>query len=90
MVKCNLNKIMEFKCNICIILGFVDSPLNLEGYCIALPKPRRNAIPSPYYDNILNHDTNEGIVKLVTLMVKGNETITKMKVLEFHFKTLLK
>jgi len=33
---------------------------------------------------------NEGIVKLITLMVKGNETITKMKVLQLHIKSLLK
>jgi hypothetical protein len=49
----------------------------VEGYCIALPKPKRNIIPAPYCDNILNHGTNENIVKLVTLMVKGNETIIK-------------
>ncbi len=30
---------------------------------------------------------NEGIIKLVTLMVKGDEIITKMKVLQLHFKT---
>jgi hypothetical protein len=53
----------------------------LEGYFIALPKPKRNIILASYYDNILNHDTNENIVKLVTLMVKGIETITKMRVL---------
>jgi hypothetical protein len=33
---------------------------------------------------------NEGIVKLITLMVKGNETITKMRVLQLHIKILLK
>jgi hypothetical protein len=43
-----------------------------------------------YCDNILNHGINEGIVKLVTLMLKGNEIITKMRVLQLHFKTLLK
>jgi hypothetical protein len=67
------------KCNAYIILGFLHSPWNLEGYYIALPKPKRNIIFTPYCDNILNHDTNEGIVKLVPLMGKGNETITKMK-----------
>jgi len=36
---------------------------------------KRNTILAPYCDNILNHDTNEGIVKLVTLMVKHNESI---------------
>jgi hypothetical protein len=53
----------------------------MERYYIALPKPKRNTILAPYYDNILNHGTNEGIVKLITLMVKGNEIIIKMKVL---------
>jgi len=90
MVECHLNKVMEFKCSTCIILGYLHSPWNLEGYCIALPKLKRNTVPTPYCDNILNHDTNEGIVKLVTLMVKNNENITKMGVLKLHFKTLLK
>jgi hypothetical protein len=53
----------------------------MEGYCIALPKPKSNTIPAPYCNNILNHGANEGIVKLITLMVKGNETITTMRVL---------
>jgi hypothetical protein len=62
----------------------------LEGHYIALPKPRSTTIPAPYCDNILNHGTNEGIVKLITLMVKGNETITTMRVLQLHIKVLLK
>ncbi len=86
MVECHLNKVMEFKCNTCIILGYLHSPCNLEGYCIALPKLKRNTILAPYCDNILNHDTNEGIVKLVTLMVKSNENITKMRVLKLNSK----
>jgi hypothetical protein len=81
---------MEFKCNTYTILGYLHSLKNLEGYCIALPKPRSNIIPVPYYDNFLNYDTNEGIVKLITLMVKGNKIITKMRVLQLHIKTLLK
>ncbi len=90
MVECHLNKVMEFKCHTCIILGYLHSPWNLKAYCVALPKLKRNIVLAPYCDNILNHDTNEGIVKLVTLMVKSNENITKMKVLKLHFKTLLK
>jgi hypothetical protein len=65
----------------------------LEGYYIALAKPRRKIIPVSFCDNIVNHETktylkkylfhahyiipyisiqvNEGITKLVTLMVKG-------------------
>jgi hypothetical protein len=85
----HLNKVMEFKCNTCIILGYLHSPWNVEGYCITLPKPKKNTIPTPYCENILNHDTNEGIVKLVTLMVKRNETINKMKILHVHIKILL-
>jgi hypothetical protein len=64
--------------------------MNLEGYCVALPKPKRNAIPTPYCDNILNHDIIGGNVKLVTLMVKGNEIIIKMSLLQLQFKTLFK
>ncbi len=85
-----MNKVMEFKCNTCIILEYLHSLWNLEGYCITLPKPRSNMIPTPYCDNILNHGTNESIVKLVTLMVTCNETITKMTVLQLNFKILLK
>jgi hypothetical protein len=81
---------MEFKCNTYIILGYLHSPSNLEGYCIALPEPKSNIIFTPYCDNILNHGTNEGIVKLVTLMVKGNEIVIKLKVSQLHIKTLLK
>jgi hypothetical protein len=35
-----------------------------------------------------SHGANEGIVKLITLMVKGNETITIMKVLQLHIKKI--
>ncbi len=89
IVKGHLNKVTKFKCNTCIILGYLHSPWNLEGYCVALTKPRKNTISTPYCDNILKHDTNEGIVKLITLMVKGSESIIKMKALQLHFKTLL-
>jgi hypothetical protein len=84
-----LNKVMEFNCNICIILAYLHSPWNVDGYCIALPKPKNDTIHAPYCDNILNHDTNDNIIKLVTLMVKHNKTITKMLVLQVHIKTLL-
>ncbi len=70
---------MEFKCNTNIILGYLHSPT----------KHRRNTIPAPYCDNILNHDTNDDIIKLVTLMVKHNKIITKMTVLQVHIRTLL-
>jgi len=69
-------------------LGIFAFTLKLGGYCIALPKPRSNTIFTPYCDNILNYGTNEGIVELITLMVKGNETISKMKVLQLHIKIL--
>jgi hypothetical protein len=55
VVGCHLNKIMELKCNTCIIFQYLHSPWNLEGYCIALPKPKWNTILAPYCDNILNH-----------------------------------
>jgi hypothetical protein len=35
----------------------------LERYCIALTKPRRKAIPTSFYDNIINHETKECFVK---------------------------
>jgi hypothetical protein len=61
----------------------------MEGYCVALSKPKKNTILAPYCDNILKHDTNEGIVKLVTLMVKHNKIITNLRVLHVHIRTLL-
>jgi hypothetical protein len=73
-----------------IILGYLHSPWNLVRYCVTLRKPKRNTILAPYSNNTLNHDINEGIVKLVTLMVKGNEFLTKTRVLQLHSKTLLK
>ncbi len=57
---------------------------------MALPKLIRNIIPEPYCDNILNHDTNKGIVMLVTLMVKSNETIIKMKGIAVTFQNFVK
>jgi hypothetical protein len=33
---------------------------------------------------------NDGIVNLVTLMVKNDEIISKMKVLQLHFKVFFK
>ncbi len=86
MVECPFEQNYVDKCNMCINLGYLHSPWNLEGYCIALPKPKRNIILAPYCDYIVNHDINEG-VKLVILMVKGHETIIKMRVLQLHFKT---
>jgi len=83
-----LNKVVEFKCNTYIILGYFHSPWNLEGYCIALPNLKIIQYHTILWQ-YLNHGTNEGVVKLVTLMVKGNETITKMRVLQLHIKNLL-
>jgi hypothetical protein len=71
-------------------LGIFVFTLKLGGILHSLTKFKSNTIPALYCDNILNHGTNEGIVKLVTLMVKGNEIITKMKVLQLHVKTLFK
>jgi hypothetical protein len=34
----------------------------LEGYCITLAKPRKKAIPTSFCNNIINHETNKGIV----------------------------
>jgi hypothetical protein len=58
MVKCYLNKIMEFKCNTYIILGYLHSPWNMERYC----KVQRGHIdgikvcntPKPYTINVTN------------------------------------
>jgi hypothetical protein len=31
----------------------------LEGYYIALSKPKREVIPKSFYDNIINHETKD-------------------------------
>jgi hypothetical protein len=49
----------------------------------------KNTILAPYCDNIVNHDINEGIIKLVTLMVKHNKIITNFRVLHVYIRTLL-
>jgi hypothetical protein len=36
----------------------------LEGYCIALAKPRRKVIPTSFCDNIVNHETIFKKIKL--------------------------
>ncbi len=61
----------------------------MERYYITLSKPKRNIIHAPYCNNILNHDTNEIIVKLVTLIVIHNKIIKIMRVMHVHIKTLL-
>jgi hypothetical protein len=35
----------------------------LEGFCIAIPKPRKKTILASYYNNILNHETKRYIFK---------------------------
>jgi hypothetical protein len=55
-------------------LGIFRFTMNVEGYCIALPKPRSNTIPAPYCDNILNLDTNEKITKLIILICFNEQT----------------
>jgi hypothetical protein len=59
--KVHLNKVMVFIYNTYIISEYFHLPWNLEGYYIALPKPKSNTIPTPYCDNILNHGTNDNI-----------------------------
>jgi hypothetical protein len=56
---------------------------NLEGYCITLAKLRRKAIPASFYDNILNHETNECFLYIFSMLIISyiviqiNEGITK-------------
>jgi hypothetical protein len=42
-------------------LGIFAFTMKHGGYCITLPEPERNIIPTPYCDNILDNDTNKGI-----------------------------
>ncbi len=70
-------------------LGIFAFTLKLGGVLHNPTKPERNTIPTPSCDNILNQDTNEGIVKSFILMIKGTKIITKMRILQLHFKTLL-
>jgi hypothetical protein len=45
MLESYLNKVMEFKYNTCIILGYLHSPWNLKGYCIAIANLKSQARP---------------------------------------------
>jgi hypothetical protein len=92
MVEGHFNNVMEFKCNTCIILGYLHSKWNLEGYCIALPKPKKNTIVTPYFDDILNHDTNEGIVVTLQNFVEVNLIPSMWQILQYfhlHIPTIL-
>jgi hypothetical protein len=56
----------------------------LQGYCIAIPKPKRKAIFASYY-NILNHETKGYFKKYLFhvqynrpyILIHVNENITK-------------
>jgi hypothetical protein len=55
----------------------------LERYCIALTKPRRKAIPTSFYDNIINHETKELFLRylfhahyiILDILIQVNEGI---------------
>jgi hypothetical protein len=40
-------------------VGSITYLLEMERYCIALAKPRRQALPTSFCDNIVNHDKKE-------------------------------
>jgi hypothetical protein len=55
MLESHLNKVLEFKCNTCIVLGYLHPPWNLEGYYITLTKPKvpsKTLISSSFKQNI--------------------------------------
>ncbi len=41
---------------------------NLKGYCIALAKPRRQALSTSFYNNIVNHETNEFFKNIYSML----------------------
>jgi hypothetical protein len=57
----------------------------LEGYCIALAKPRRQALLASFCDNIVNHETKECFLKylfhahymMLDILIQENERIAK-------------
>jgi len=57
----------------------------LEGYCIALAKSRRQALPTSFCDNITNHETKECFLKylfhvhymMLDILIQENEGIVK-------------
>jgi hypothetical protein len=58
---------------------------NLEGYCIALTKPRRKAIPTSFCDNIVNQETKNIFLRYLfhahyimpNILIQINEGIAK-------------
>jgi hypothetical protein len=64
----------------------------MEGYFITLPKPKRNTIPTPYCDNILDHDTSEGIIGTHQYFVEYNFIPSMWPILQYphvHIPTIL-
>jgi hypothetical protein len=57
----------------------------LEGYCITLAKPKRQAILTSFCDNIINHETKYFKKKylfhahymMLNILIQGNEGIVK-------------
>jgi hypothetical protein len=57
----------------------------LQGYCIAIPKPRRKVILTSYCNNILNHGKKGYLLKYLFhvqynmpyILIQVNENITK-------------
>jgi hypothetical protein len=58
----------------------------LEGYCIAIPKPKKKAILTSYCDNILNYETKGYFLKYLfhaqyimpCILIQINESIAKL------------
>jgi hypothetical protein len=58
---------------------------NLKGYCIALAKPRRQALLTSFYNNMINHETKECFLKylfhvhsmMLDILIQENEGIAK-------------
>jgi len=57
----------------------------LEGFCIAIPKPKRKTILASYCNNILNHETKRYFLKYLFhvqynmpyILIQVNEGIAK-------------
>jgi hypothetical protein len=72
----------------------------LQGYCIAIPKPKKKVSLASYYDNILKNETKRYFLKYLFhvqynvpyLLIQANESIAKFFTLmvESHLNKVIK
>jgi hypothetical protein len=62
----------------------------LEGYCIALAKPKMKVIPTSFCDNIVNHETKYFVLRYLFhphILIQINNGIVKFFTLMVEWTT---